>query len=311
MNPIPDQGHFLNRNKLVVAHLAAIGANIIFGINYVVAKGIMPDYLAPRAVIFLRVTGAMAIFWVISLIMPKQVVAKHDLLKMFIAAIFGVAINQILFFEGLNLTTPINASVIMVGVPILVLFFAHFIIKERITKNKMIGIVLGFSGSVFLIIQAGNASFQGSQLGNLLVFTNAASYALFLVLIKPLMAKYHPLTVMKWVFTFGFVLVTPFTLHLVLIADFRIIPTNIWLSIGFVVLFTTVIAYFLNNFSLKVISPTVNSAYIYFQPFLATFVAISFGKDVLTWPEIVAALLIFTGVYFVNFNHSVNKKPAI
>jgi len=311
MNPIPDQGHFLNRNKLVVAHLAAIGANIIFGINYVVAKGIMPDYLAPRAVIFLRVTGAMAIFWVISLIMPKQVVAKHDLLKMFIAAIFGVAINQILFFEGLNLTTPINASVIMVGVPILVLFFAHFIIKERITKNKMIGIVLGFSGSVFLIIQAGNASFQGSQLGNLLVFTNAASYALFLVLIKPLMIKYHPLTVMKWVFTFGFVLVTPFTLHLVLIADFRIIPTNIWLSIGFVVLFTTVIAYFLNNFSLKVISPTVNSAYIYFQPFLATFVAISFGKDVLTWPEIVAALLIFTGVYFVNFNHSVNKKPAI
>jgi len=311
MNPIPDQGHFLNRNKLVVAHLAAIGANIIFGINYVVAKGIMPDYLAPRAVIFLRVTGAMAIFWVISLIMPKQVVAKHDLLKMFIAAIFGVAINQILFFEGLNLTTPINASVIMVGVPILVLFFAHFIIKERITKNKMIGIVLGFSGSVFLIIQAGNASFQGSQLGNLLVFTNAASYALFLVLIKPLMIKYHPLTVMKWVFTFGFVLITPFTLHLVLIADFRIIPTNIWLSIGFVVLFTTVIAYFLNNFSLKVISPTVNSAYIYFQPFLATFVAISFGKDVLTWPEIVAALLIFTGVYFVNFNHSVNKKPAI
>jgi len=311
MSRIPDQGHFLNRNKLVVAHLAAIGANIIFGINYVVAKGIMPDYLAPRAVIFLRVTGAMAIFWAISLIMPKQAVAKHDLLKMFIAAIFGVAINQILFFEGLNLTTPINASVIMVGVPILVLFFAHFIIKERITKNKMIGIVLGFSGSVFLIIQAGNASFQGSQLGNLLVFTNAASYALFLVLIKPLMAKYHPLTVMKWVFTFGFVLITPFTLHLVLIADFRIIPTNIWLSIGFVVLFTTVIAYFLNNFSLKVISPTVNSAYIYFQPFLATFVAISFGKDVLTWPEIVAALLIFTGVYFVNFNHSVNKKPAI
>ncbi|OFZ07541.1 MAG: hypothetical protein A2338_06260, partial [Bacteroidetes bacterium RIFOXYB12_FULL_41_6] len=210
MNQIPDKGHFLNRNKLVVAHLAAIGANIIFGINYVVAKGIMPDYLAPRAVIFLRVTGAMAIFWAISLIMPKQAVAKHDLLKMFIAAIFGVAINQILFFEGLNLTTPINASVIMVGVPILVLFFAHFIIKERITKNKMIGIVLGFSGSVFLIIQAGNASFQGSQLGNLLVFTNAASYALFLVLIKPLMAKYHPLTVMKWVFTFGFVLVTPF-----------------------------------------------------------------------------------------------------
>ncbi|MFA5420393.1 MAG: DMT family transporter, partial [Bacteroidales bacterium] len=299
---------FSSRNKLLVAHLAAIGANIIFGVNYVVAKGIMPDYLAPRAVIFLRVAGAMAIFQAVSLFLPRQKVEKRDLVKLFVASIFGVAVNQILFFEGLNLTTPINASIIMVGVPILVMFFSHFIIKELITKNKLIGIILGFTGSVFLIIQAGNASFQGSLSGNLLVFTNAMSYALFLVLIKPLMSKYHPLTVMKWVFTFGFVLVTPFTAHLLVNADFQSFPVNIWLSIGFVVLFTTVFAYFLNNFSLTVITPTVNSAYIYFQPFLATFVAISFGKDELTWPEIIAALFIFTGVYFVNFKKSIHKN---
>lgn len=306
----PKMGDGKLSNKLVLAHLAAIGANLIFGVNYVIAKGIMPDFLAPRAIIFLRVIGAAVIFWAISVFMPKQVVTKADLLRIFIAAFFGVALNQIMFFEGLNLTTPINASIIMVGVPIMVLFFAHFLIGERITKNKLIGIILGFTGSAFLITQAGNLSMEGSMVGNMFVFINVCSYALFLVLIKPLMHKYSPLTVMKWVFTFGFLFVIPFTAQLAFDANYQAIPTTIWFSIGFVVIFTTVLAYLLNNYSLTVISPTVNSAYIYFQPFLATLVAISFGKDILTWPEVVAALLIFTGVYFVNFKKSIIIKPS-
>lgn len=298
-------------NGAVMAHLAAIGANFIYGINYVIAKGIMPDYLAPRAVIFIRVAGAALIFWIISLILPKQKVAKADLIKMAIASIFGVAINQIMFFEGLNLTTPINASIIMVGVPILVLFFSHFLIRERISKNKLIGIILGFTGSAFLITRAGGPTFQGNSLGNLFIFINVSSYALFLVLVKPLMHLYNPLTVMKWVFTFGFIFVLPFTIHLAISADYQSIPPSIWLSIGYVVLFTTVLAYLLNNYSLTKISPTINSAYIYFQPFLATFVATLIGNDHITWSEILAALIIFTGVYFVNFKQTVIKKSKI
>jgi len=295
---------------LVWAHMAAIGANIIYGINYVIAKGIMPDYMAPRAVIFLRVSGAVVIFWLISAFMPREKVAKPDLMKMAVASLFGVAINQIMFFEGLNLTTPINASIIMVGVPILVLFFSHFLINERITRNKLIGIILGFAGSAFLITRAGSISFDGTSLGNLFIFINVSSYALFLVLIKPLMQRYHPLTVMKWVFTFGLIFVTPFTLHLALQADYQAIPNHIWMSIVYVVLFTTVLAYLLNNYSLTTISPTVNSAYIYFQPFLATFVAMLFGKDQIGWIEMIAAIIIFTGVYFVNFKTSSIKKTT-
>ena len=304
-------GKINSGNRLVLAHIAAIGANLIYGINYVIAKGIMPDYLAPRAVIFLRVAGATIIFWIISIFLPNEKVAKHDLIKMAFASIFGVAINQIMFFEGLNLTTPINASIIMVGVPILVLFFSHFLIKERITRNKLIGIILGFTGSAFLITRAGGPSFQGNSLGNLFIFINVSSYALFLVLVKPLMKKYTPLTVMKWIFTFGFIFVIPFTAHLAIAADYQSIPFNIWISIGYVILFTTVLAYLLNNYSLTTISPTINSAYIYFQPFLATFVAISFGKDHITWSEIIAALIIFTGVYFVNFKQSRIKKAPL
>jgi len=289
-------------NKNFSGHLAVIGANIIFGINYVVAKGIMPDYLLPRPIIFLRVAGATLIFWLVSLFFPKEKIARNDMIRLAVCAVFGIAVNQILFFEGLNLSTPINAAVIMVTIPIMVLVFGHFIIGDKISRNKLLGILFGFAGAVYLILQGGMISLNTStSLGNLLIFLNASSYALFLVLVKPLMAKYSPLTVMKWVFLFGFIYITPFTFPLLLASDFSSIPPNIWMSISYVVVFTTVLAYFLNNYSLKTISPTMNSAYIYLQPLLATVVALSVGKDKLTYIEVLAAASIFIGVYFVNF----------
>ncbi len=289
-------------NKNFSGHLAVIGANIIFGVNYVVAKGIMPDYLLPRPIIFLRVAGATLIFWLVSLFFPKEKIARNDMIRLAVCAVFGIAVNQILFFEGLNLSTPINAAVIMVTIPIMVLVFGHFIIGDKISRNKLLGILFGFSGAVYLILQGGMISLNTStSLGNLLIFLNASSYALFLVLVKPLMAKYSPLTVMKWVFLFGFIYITPFTFPLLLASDFSSIPPNIWMSISYVVVFTTVLAYFLNNYSLKTISPTMNSAYIYLQPLLATVVALSVGKDKLTYIEVLAAASIFIGVYFVNF----------
>mgnify|MGYP001815875240 FL=1 len=288
--------------KLIGAHLAVIGANVIFGNNYVVAKGIMPDYLLPRPIIFLRVAGAAIIFWLVSLFFPREKVEKKDMIRLAICAVFGVALNQILFFEGLNLTTPINASIIMVTIPIMILVFAHFIIGDKINMNKLIGILFGFIGAVYLILQGGSISIGSNTiLGNLLTFLNASSYALFLVLVKPLLNKYSALTVMKWVFTFGFIYILPFTWNLLLDSDFNEIPANIWLSIAYVVFFTTVLAYFLNNFSLKTITPTMNSAYIYAQPLIATIISILAIKDRLTYVEVIAAILIFTGVYFVNF----------
>ena len=289
------------KGNLFPAHLAILGANVIFGLNYVIAKGIMPDYLAPRAIIFFRVTGAALLFWIISIFFRGEKIEKKDFLRLAFAAFFGVALNQILFFEGLNLTTPINASVIMVGTPITVLIFSHFILKEQLTKLKMVGIAFGTVGALWLILKNGSVSFSSETfVGNILIFINASSYALFIVLVKPLIMKYSPITVMKWVFTIGILFIVPVSLKITLETDYASIPFNIWLSVVYVVLFTTVLAYLLNNYSLKVVSPTVNSAYIYLQPFLATVVALWAGKDVLTWVEITAASLIFTGVYFVS-----------
>ncbi len=219
---------------------------------------------------------------------------------MALSAVFGVAINQIMFFEGLNLTTPINASIIMVGVPIAVLIFSQLINKEKITLSKAIGILFGTAGAVILILNSGTIDLKpGNFLGNMLIVINATSYALYLVLIKPLMKIYRPLTVMRWVFLFGFVYVFIFTFPVAKQSDWSIIPLNIWISIGYVVLFTTILAYFLNNYSLTKISPAANSSFIYLQPIFAAVIALAFSKDELTFLEVFAALLIFVGVYFV------------
>ncbi len=285
---------------MVAAHSAVMGANIIYGLNYVIAKGIMPLWLEPRAIIFLRVSGAVLVFWITGLFFASEKISKQDFVRLAVAAFFGVALNQIMFFEGLNLTTPINASIIMVSTPILVLVMSHFVLKEKITGLKLAGVVLGFAGAVFLILRGGHFDTSGkTMLGNLFILINASSYGLFLVLVKPLMSKYKPLTVMKWVFTFGFLFVFPVSIKKITQTDFGIIPLNIWLSVGYVILFTTIVAYFLNNFSLKKLSPSVNSAYIYSQPFIAAVVALFLGKDILTITEIIASLLIFTGVYLV------------
>ena len=261
----------------------------------------MPDYLQPRVIILFRVVGATLVFWLVSSLLSKEKIDRKDYPRLALSALFGIAINQIMFFEGLNLTTPINASIIMVSTPILVLVLAHFLIGERISLQKVIGIALGASGASYLILLQGNISFSSSTfVGNLFVLINAASYAAFLVIVKPLMKKYSALTIMKWVFLLGTIYVLPFSFNLAIEANYSAIPFNIWLSIAYVIIFTTVLAYFLNNYSLKTVSPTVNSAYIYLQPLLASVVALIVQKDELTWTKIIAAVLIFLGVYFAS-----------
>jgi len=263
----------------------------------------------PKAIIFIRVLITVSVFMILHFILPSQKVDKRDLFKLAICAVFGVAINQILFFEGLNLSTPINASIIITVIPVIILIFAHYILNEKITTIKVLGIVLGATGALMIILSAGTGDFRSStMLGNLLIFINAASWALYLVLIKPIMARYDSTTVMKWVFLFGMIIIFPFTFRSFISSDFATIPFKIWMSLSFVVFGATLLAYFLNNYSLKSVSPSVNGIYIYLQPLIAAVVAILFGKDELTWQKTIAALLIMAGVYFVTRRSPGNRQ---
>jgi len=185
--------------------------------------------------------------------------------------------------------------------PILVLVFSYFIIKEKITIFKIIGIILGASGASYLILSQGNLSFNSDTfVGNLCIVVNSSSFALYLVLVKPLMVKYSPWTVMKWVFTFGFIYILPFSTHKIIASDFQAIPSNIWLSLTYVVVGATFLGYLLYNYALKHVSPILAGTYIYLQPLFATIIAIIIGEEVLSLTAIISAALIFAGVYFVS-----------
>lgn len=288
-------------NKIILAHLAIFGANIIYGINYSVAKEIMPDYILPFGFIFCRVLGALSLFWLFQFTVKSEAIEKGDFLRLFLCGLFGVASNQLMFFYGLNLTSPINAAIIMTCNPILVLLFSAFLIKERITPLKVAGIFLGLVGAAGLILNKKQLSLDSSHLvGDLFIFLNASSYAIYLVTVKPLMQKYKPITVIKWVFLFGFMIVIPFGFQEFQAINWESFNSTVWASFLFVVIGTTFLAYLFNIYGLKRLSPSVVSTYIYSQPLIASAVALIMQKDELDAVKIISALLIFTGVYLVS-----------
>ena len=282
------------------AYIAAFFVAIIYGVNYTIAKDVMPTYIKPFGFIVLRVLGATILFWILSLFLAKQKIDRSDFFRIFLAAVFGVCLNMLAFFKGLSMTSPINASVIMVTSPIIVLILSAFILKERITLIKVLGILLGLIGAVVLIVY-GQSITPGDNpfYGNLLILVNATSYGLYLVIVKKLTHKYNAISLIKWLYLFGLILVIPFGISEVQEIRWESIPSNIYFNIGFVIIFTTFFAYILNLFALTKLKPTTLSAFIYLQPLIASIYALAAQKDSLNGVKIIAAILIFTGVYLV------------
>ena len=285
----------------ILPHLALFLVNLIYALNYSIAKDVMPDYIGPSGFILLRVIGGSLLFFLTYVFFIKENVELKDIVRLLFCGLFGVAINQLFFFEGLNLTTPINAAIIMTVSPILVIIFSAIIIKEKITIRKLLGIFLGIVGAATLILKSGSISLDNTFfVGNILIFINATSYSIYLVLVKTLMTKYNPITVMFYVFSFGLIFVLPFGLNELLEVNTQSFSKIIYLKVAFVVICTTFLAYLFNAFALKTLNPSVVSTYIYLQPVLASVVAIFLKSDSLDFIKILSALFIFSAVYLVS-----------
>ena len=288
-------------NRIFLSHIALIIVNLIYALNYTIAKDVMPEYIKPSGFILLRVIGGSILFFLTYLFFVKERVKKKDFFRLMLCGLFGVAINQLFFFEGLNLTTPINAAIIMTISPVLVIIISAIIIKEKITVRKIIGIFLGLIGACILILNSGDISFENDFFtGNILVLINATSYAIYLVLVKTLMKRYNPITVMFYVFIFGLIFVLPFGIDEIQKIDLTTFNEEIYLKIGFVVICTTFIAYMFNAFALKSLNPSVVSVYIYLQPLLASLIAIALNSDSLSLVKILSAIFIFSAVFLVS-----------
>lgn len=288
-------------NNRILAILAATGAGTIYGLNHTIAKGVMPQYIQPYGFILLRVTGAAILFWLVSFLGPKEKIATSDWPRILGCAVFGMVINMLMFFKGLSLSTPINSSVIVTLTPIIVLILAAVLINERVTLIKIVGIFLGLAGALALILFGKDESPNAPNipLGNLFFMINAVSYGLYLVLVKPLTKKYHSFTLMKWLFLLGVIINFPIAYPEFSQVEWSTLPFEAVWKLTFVVVGTTFLTYLFNVYALKELSASTIGAFVYLQPLIAIVYAVGTGADSLTVVKVLAALLVFAGVYLV------------
>lgn len=289
-------------NSRTFALVALFLVQLLYGLNYTFAKVVLSGgYIKPFGFTLLRVIGAAVLFWLLSLFLKKEPIDKKDYISIFLAAVFGVATNMLLFLKGLELTTPIHASAIMTTTPIIILIASSLFLKEKITSLKILGVVLGFVGALVLTIY-GNSSREADNvvLGNIFVLINAISYSIYIILIKKLTAKYHPFTFIKWLFLFGLVLVTPFGYHEVQQIEWQTFTPFVYFSVGFVIIGATFSTYILNPLALSKLKASTVGIFIYLQPVIAGVFAVVMAVDTINYVKVLAMLLIFAGVYLVS-----------
>ncbi len=294
-------------SKTFRAHLALAALNIMYGMNYLVAKGLMPNRIEPSALAILRIGGA-AFFFSLITITTREKIAKKDWPRLILCGIFGLGINPLCSMNGLNLTSPVDASIIMTATPLLTLIFGAYILKEPITKQRMLGIFLGALGAILLTyLSAKDNNNRATALGNIIIGGSATSFALYLVLVKPLLQKYQVFTIISWVFLFGFLFALPIGTPQLIATDFGVFSTQNWMSLIYTIIFPTILANLLNVFALQYVRPATSGSYIYAQPVIAMilvavmgyFVANSYQGEITT-AKLACSILVFAGVYLIS-----------
>ena len=290
--------------KKTLGHISAFVAYSIFGFNIIICRDLSTlALISPMGLFCFRAIGATALFWLVSLFLPKEKVEKSDFPKIFLASMLGLFLTQVSFLKASTMTTPFDTSILTPLTPIFTMFIAAIVLKEPITLKKAGGVALSFVGVIFLVfntVRAGNGVTETQPMGIVYMIGNCIFFALYLGAFRPLIAKYHVVTFMKWMFLFSAIVAIPFDIKELVNLNISALPAKYLLELGFLILFATFIAYFLIPVGQKVLRPTVISLYGYLQPIIATIMGIVTGMDRLTWQKVVAAALVFTGVILVN-----------
>lgn len=295
--------------KKIFPLLAATIATTIYGINHTVAKMVMPIYIGSLGLVLLRVLGATIMFWTISLFFKSKPIDKEDRFTILKCGIFGMSLNIAAFIAGLDYSTPVNSSILIIISPIFVVILSFFIFKNKINFIKILGIILGFIGAIILILTADSNSSIGRNIpfGNFLFIVNSISYAYYLIIVKPMVEKYDLITLFKWLFLVGLIFNFPLGINQFLEVDWANLPLyQAILPMAFVVLGTTCMTYFLNGYALSKLTSTEVAVFMYLQPIIGVLFAIFTKSDTITVTIIIASILIFSGVYLTTVLKSRN-----
>ena len=298
-------------------HSSMLGANVMWGLMSPVAKFVMVGgAVTPLVVTDLRITGAMVLFWIASFFQKPERVAPKDLLKLLGASLLAIVFNQGCFIFGVGLTSPVDASIITTSMPLLAMVLAAIYLKEPITGKKVLGIAVGATGALLLILgshQVSEAKAAGNHYiwGDLLVLLAQFSYALYFVLFKNFVNKYSLITIMKWMFTYAFICALPFSYNDLLHTEWKSLQNTEIGALVFIVVGSTFISYVLIVIGQKNLRPTVAGMYNYVQPLVASIVAVCWGLDTFNFVKIISVALIFGGVYLVTNSRSKAEMEAV
>jgi drug/metabolite transporter (DMT)-like permease len=301
----------LKLDKRTLGFLAALGATVIYGLNHTIAKNVMPTYITPFGFILLRVLGAAILFWLVSFFIKPEKIQKKDWPRLIVCSFLGMVINMLAFFKGLELSTPVNSSVIITISPIIVFIFSAILLKEKIQFLKTIGIISGFIGAVILVLYTSKTGINAPNipLGNVLFIVNSFAYGLYLVLVKPLIEKYNIITLLKWLFLLAVFLNLPVTFNEFTSVKWYDLPIkDAILPMLFVVVGTTFCTYLFNAYALRTLSPSTVSSFIYLQPIVGIVYAVSTKSDTLSIVSVTGMILIFIGIYLVTKKKVISNK---
>ncbi len=298
-------------NETTKGHIVILLTNIIFGINTPFAKDAL-NVVGPNILSTFRFAGCAVLFWLASFVFKTPKTTKKDIFLLCVASLFGIVFNLFAFILGLSNTTPTNASIIVSMTPIFTMIMAAIFLKEPLTFKKIIGVVCGLSGALILILTKSVTSgviVKNNSLGIALCLISGISYALYLTLFRDLIRRNHPINIMKWMFLASTIVVLPITWSDISSFDYSILTTKTCLEMCYVVLMATFLNYLFIPIAQTRLRPTTLSMYNYIQPVVTTIISIIILMDVLTIYKIIAAILIFSGVYIVTTSKS--RKQAV
>lgn len=300
------------KNRELYGNILVLTATIIYGINTPVMKTILPNWIDAWALTTIRQGVAAILFWCTAFFIPSQKILKKDLFYIAIGALFGLALNQMPYALGLTISSPVDASILRSFTPIIVIILSTVVFHKKFSIRLFVSVFIGILGAVLIILFGGKTDASGGHLaGNLLILFGIMCFSIYLVVIKPIAMKYHPIHIMKWMFLFAALITLPFSYSHILEAKAFTSEVNISViaRILYVIIFSTYFAYLLNTQALKYISSTRESLYSYLQPVIATFVAILIGQDKLDTVDPISLGLIFLSFYLLNRKKESKTSP--
>ncbi|MEO8961746.1 MAG: DMT family transporter [Ginsengibacter sp.] len=290
-------------NSQLKAHLGLLGTNLFFAINYSAVKYFTSHHIAgPFAINLIRIGVSGILFWCLFLFYrPEKKIEKKDVPAFLLCALTAITINQMLFLKGLAFTFPIHAALLTLITPILITIIAARVLKEKITAAKTLGLILGIAGAALLVgsREAGEPG-DNTMLGDSLIILSSVAYTFYFILVKPLMEKYSAIQVVRWIFTFGFLMILPFCYHEFNDIKWQLISSREWFLLFLIVVPGTFFAYVFNVYGIQKLNASLAGMYIYSQPVFAVIIAMIFLKEEFSVYKMIAGLLIGMGVFLSN-----------